>query len=109
MMFLARPDQASAQRQKKIDVRIEVVDGDGFPVGWSNISSSKNRYIYTTDDKGVLNIAVQVTDVLKVSAAGYTPRTFSAAVIKDGRIEIILEECSVYEDDDHQLYTVTGD
>ena len=109
VMFLAIPDQASAQRQKKIDVRIEVVDGDGSPVGWSSVSSSKNRYTYTTGEDGVLKISVQVTDVLKVSADGYLPRTFSAADIRNGSIEVALEKCSVYEDDDHQLYTVTGD
>jgi len=92
VMFLAIPDQASAQRQKKIDVRIEVVDGDGSPVGWSSVSSSKNRYTYTTGEDGVLKISVQVTDVLKVSADGYLPKTFSAADIRNGNIEIALEK-----------------
>ena len=113
MVFICSIEPVSGQnknrRQSRSTVTIEVVDEAGTPIGYSEISSSRNRRTYIADDQGVSTISILPIDVLKVKADGYGSKTISASDIRDGHAVIELEKLSEYEDEAHQLYTVTGD
>lgn len=97
------------QKQAKVTADIEVVDETGNPLGYSTVSSSKNRHAYATDADGEIRITIQVTDVLKVKASGYESKVISARDIRDGKLVVALEKRPEYNDEDHIIHTVTGD
>ena len=74
--------QNKNRRQSRSTVTIEVVDEAGTPIGYSEISSSRNRHTYIADDQGVSTISILPIDVLKVKADGYGSKTISASDIR---------------------------
>lgn len=108
-MSLSHPESLFGQkkRQTKINITIETVDVHGKPIAWSSVASSRNRYTYTSDENGKLQLTVLPADILKVMADGFSDKIVSVSDAEGNKLRITLEENSEY--DDNSLYTVTGD
>ena len=97
------------QKQVRKPVTVEVVDERGAVLGYSSVSSSRNRYTYTADMAGQVRLEVLPADILKISAEGYKDKILAAADIRDGFIRVSLDECDVRSGNGHLLVTLTGD
>lgn len=108
-LLLLGTGSASGQKRIKSTVRIEVVDAGGAPVEYAGISSSRNRYTYTADRNGRLEISVGAGDMLKIMADGYATQAIPYGDIKDGQLKVTLEKLPAFTGEKNQLFTVTGD
>lgn len=108
-LLLLGTGSASGQKRIKTTVRIEVSDTGGAPVEYAGISSSRNRYTYTTDRNGQLEVSVGAGDVLKIMADGYATQAIPYGDIKDGQLKVTLEKLPAYADEQSRIFTVTGD
>lgn len=98
------------QKKKPVKtVSIEVTDESGKPLGYSIVTSSRNRYSYTSDENGHLELQIPMADILKISACGYEERVISAADINNGKLKVTLLACPEYEGVDHNIYTLAGE
>lgn len=97
------------QKQVRKPVTVEVVDERGAVLGYSSVSSSRNRYTYTADMAGQVRLEVLPADILKISAEGYKDKILAATDIRDGFIRVSLDECDVRSGNGHLLVTLTGD
>lgn len=97
------------QKPAKRTVTVEVVSEDGSSLGYASVSSSRNRYTYTTDASGKIGLRIQPADILKVMADGYEDKLIAAADITGNSIKVSLEKCTAYSDKEHRIVTVTGD
>lgn len=95
-------------RKEKAEFTIKVMSEDGTPLGYSTVSSSRNRHIYLTDGEGRLTEMFSRTDILKVSAAGYETRVTELSNVESRIVKVTLADCPLYEDDGHILHTVDG-
>lgn len=108
--FLMIADIASAQgRRNSIPIKVEVTDIRGIPVEYAKVSSSKNRFTYTTDKDGTVELKLLAGDHLKIDAEGYIEKITDISSAVDGIIRVSLVKVEIEEDIDHTINMVTGD
>lgn len=107
LFFGANQMWGQGARSTKQTINFEVVDNDGIPVSEAKISSSKNRHVYTSDEKGQVSIFVYDDDNIKVMAKDHASRIISADQLKSGKI--VIDKIPQYSGDGNRLYTPFGE